>query len=122
LCNRPQTQYPQAPTVAHRWGFLFPIAANFAPFLIKKIIKKMEATKTVLTFTEASQYTGISKSYLYKLTSARKISHSKPSGKLIFFEKEELDKWLMSNKITPQQEIEDEAARYCSSNRKGGKK
>jgi len=81
----------------------------------------MEA-KTVLTFSEASQYTGISKSYLYKLTSARKISHSKPSGKLIFFEKEELDKWLLSNKITPQQEIEGQAQRYCMSNKKGGAK
>lgn len=82
----------------------------------------METSKSVLTFTEASQYTGISKSYLYKLTSARKIKHSKPTGKLIFFEKTELDRFLLSNQITTRQDIEEQATAYCMTNKKGGKK
>lgn len=82
----------------------------------------MELTKTILTFDEASKYTGMSKSYLYKLTSGRKIAHSKPSGKLIFFNKEDLDNWLLSNRVTPQVEIDQKAQAYCMSNRKGGAK
>jgi len=82
----------------------------------------MEITKSILSFDEACQYAGISHSFMYKLTSARKIEHSKPTGKLIFFEREILDNFLLSNKITTQQEIETQAQKYCMSNRKGGNK
>ena len=54
--------------------------------------------KPVLTFAEAAKFTGLSQSYLYKLTSAGKIPHYKPSGKLLFFKKEELQNWLLSNR------------------------
>ena len=37
--------------------------------------------KEVLTFDEACDYTGISRSYLYKLTASGRIPHSKPTGK-----------------------------------------
>lgn len=79
-----------------------------------------EITKNVLTFSEASEYTGMSKSTLYKLTSSRKIPHYKPNGKMVYFEREELDKWLLSNRITPQSEIEETAQVYCMGNKKGG--
>ena len=79
-------------------------------------------TKNILTFKEACNYIGISESFLYKLTSARKIEHSKPTGKLIFFKKEVLDNFLLSNTITTQQEIESEAQRYCMTTKKGGSK
>ncbi|MDD3322917.1 MAG: helix-turn-helix domain-containing protein [Paludibacter sp.] len=82
----------------------------------------MEITKKILSFDEACQYTGISKSFLYKLTSARKIEYSKPTGKLIFFEREILDNFLLSNKITTQQEIETQAQKYCMTTKKGGNK
>ena len=45
--------------------------------------------KEVLTFDETCDYTGISRSYLYKLTASGKIPHSKPNGKMLFFEKKE---------------------------------
>lgn len=50
-----------------------------------------------LTFAEACAYTGFSKSYLYKLTSAGRIPHYKPEGKRLYFDKGELDKWLLRN-------------------------
>ncbi|MEG3655832.1 helix-turn-helix domain-containing protein [Arenibacter palladensis] len=59
----------------------------------------MTAHKEVLTFEETCAYTGISRSYLYKLTSAGNIPHSKPNGKLIFFEKKKLNDWLLQNNI-----------------------
>ena len=49
--------------------------------------------------TEACQYMGIAESYLYKLTSAKKIPHYKPNGRMIYFNKQELDQWLLSNPI-----------------------
>lgn len=50
-----------------------------------------------LTFAEACAYTGFSKSYLYKLTSAGRIPHYKPEGKRLYFDKGELDRWLLRN-------------------------
>ena len=57
--------------------------------------------KKVLTMDELAQYTGLSKSYLYKLTSQKVIPHYKPNGKLVFFEREEVEKWLLSAKVEP---------------------
>ena len=61
--------------------------------------------KNVLTFDETSVYTGISKSYLYKLTSKRQIPHYKPTGKLIFFKLDELERWLLSHRIGTREEL-----------------
>ena len=55
------------------------------------------ANKEVLTLDEACQYTGISRSYMYKLTSLEKIPHSKPNGKMIYFDRKKLDSWLLRN-------------------------
>lgn len=56
------------------------------------------ATKKVLTFGEACLYMGVSESLLYKLTSAKEVPHYKPRGKMLYFNKEELDRWLLQNK------------------------
>jgi len=77
-------------------------------------------TKEVLTFDEAAQFTGLSKSYLYKLTSAQKVPHYKPSGKLVYFNRDELTAWLLQNRVQTTDEIAGQALNYC--NRKGGKK
>lgn len=47
-----------------------------------------------LNFVEAAQYLSISQSTLYKLTYQRKIPAHKPSGKLLYFFKHELDEWI----------------------------
>ena len=62
-------------------------------------------TKKVLTFTEAANYMGISKSCLYKMTMNRTIPHYKPNGKMIYFEREEIEAYLLSVRIKPQTEI-----------------
>lgn len=68
--------------------------------------------KDVLTFTEASTYTGIAKSTLYKLTSTGAVPYYKPSGKLIFFDRKELNAWLLSNRVKPREELQSEAMSY----------
>ena len=60
-------------------------------------------TEKPLTFKEARDYLGFSSSYLYKLTSLQLIPHYKPSGKVIFFSKEELRAWVYSHRILNKQ-------------------
>jgi len=76
--------------------------------------------KAVLTFDEAANYTGFSRSYLYKLTSTGKIPCYKPQGKMIFFDRIELDKWLLRNQAVSL-EIDHAASTYVTLNRKGGR-
>lgn len=57
--------------------------------------------KELLTIKEASVYLGIAKSYLYKLTSAKKIPHYKPNGKLVYFKRKELYDWAIQNQVIP---------------------
>lgn len=82
-----------------------------------KTTKEGINTKAILTFQEACAYTGFSASYLYKLTAARQIPHSKPSGKMVFFDRAELEGWLMRNRVATSAEINDKANGFC---RKGG--
>ncbi|MFI1770631.1 helix-turn-helix transcriptional regulator [Thalassobellus citreus] len=65
---------------------------------LDRLEKLLIGSKEVLTFDEACDYTGISRSYLYKLTASRKIPHSKPNGKMVFFDKKKLVDWLLQNK------------------------
>jgi len=67
------------------------------------------ATKEVLTFEDTARYTGFSKSYLYKLTSLNVIPFYKPHGKCIYFNRKELENWLLRNKNTTNEEIESQA-------------
>lgn len=48
---------------------------------------------------EACVYLGISESLLYKLTSSKEIPHYKPRGKMLYFDKTELDAWLKQNNV-----------------------
>ena len=64
---------------------------------LDRLERLLTANKEVLTFEETCDYTGISRSYLYKLTAAGNIPHCKPNGKLIFFEKRKLNEWLLQN-------------------------
>ncbi|MDA9344169.1 helix-turn-helix domain-containing protein [Algibacter sp.] len=76
---------------------------------LDRLEKLLIGHKEVLTFDEACDYTGISRSYLYKLTSSGKIPHSKPNGKMLFFEKKKLVDWLLQNNRKSKQELEAEA-------------
>ncbi|MBQ8221549.1 MAG: helix-turn-helix domain-containing protein [Bacteroidaceae bacterium] len=63
---------------------------------------KTICTKEVLTSAEVAQYMGISKSALYKLTCLGKIPHYKPTGKLCYFNRREIEEWLQSNRVFNQ--------------------
>lgn len=79
---------------------------------LDRIEKLLTAQKEVLTFEEACEYSGISRSYLYKLTSSGMIPHSKPNGKMIFFERSKLVSWLLQNKRRSEEELQAAAIQY----------
>jgi excisionase family DNA binding protein len=86
---------------------------------LDRIERLLVSNKEVFTFEETCEYTGISRSYLYKLTAAREIPHSKPNGKMIFFEKKKLNEWLLQNGRKSKMEIEDAAIKYTLKRRNG---
>ncbi len=51
-----------------------------------------------LNFNQAAEYLGFSHSYLYKLTSRKIIPCHRPTGKMLFFSKSELDDWIFTNR------------------------
>lgn len=61
--------------------------------------------KRIYTFQEGCDYCGVSTSFMYKQTSQGKIKFYKPEGKLIYFNKEDLDFWMLRN---PQSTIEEQ--------------
>jgi len=63
-----------------------------------KLKSMLLSTKDVFNLEELSIYTGFSKSYVYKLTSGGHIPYFKPNGKTVFFERKEIDSWLLTNK------------------------
>lgn len=86
---------------------------------IEKLLKEQQTMqKEVLNFNETCQYLEVSQSHLYKLTSSGSIPHYKPNGKKIYFQREELNQWLLKNRVDSQDEIETEAANYLMRNKR----
>jgi excisionase family DNA binding protein len=63
-------------------------------------------TKEIFTLEEAALYIGVSRSQMYRLTHLHLIPYYKPSGKLVFFEKAELNKWLRQDPENSDAQIE----------------
>ncbi|MBP6023930.1 helix-turn-helix transcriptional regulator [Ferruginibacter sp.] len=68
----------------------------------------------VLTFEQGCQYLGYAKSYVYKLTSAGILPYSKPNNKSIFFDREKLEDWMLSNASSSRAEKQIQAATYVN--------
>ena len=84
---------------------------------VEELEQMLFLTKNVFSFDEASKFLNLSKSYLYKLTSGNLIPHYKPQGKMLFFERADLEAWLRQNPIKTQAQIEQESQKYILSNR-----
>lgn len=61
--------------------------------------------KEIWTLDELSEYTGFSKSHVYKLMMNRQIPHYKPCGKMCFFKRHEIENWLQMNPVATNEEI-----------------
>jgi len=69
----------------------------------------MIISKNILTVDEEINYKEISQKQIYKLTSTRAIPHYKPSGRKLFFKKDEIDKWITQGRVKTQTELRDES-------------
>jgi excisionase family DNA binding protein len=82
--------------------------------------------KQALTMTDASLFTGLSKSHLYKLVCFKKIPHYKSQGgKLTYFDKTELTAWMLQCRVKTAGELDTEAANIIVAgkhSKKGGVK
>ena len=78
----------------------------------KHVLGKNLILKNVLNFNEAAIFLEVSHSHLYKLTSSGKIPFYKPNGKKIYFNRVELEEWLLRNRNETDAEIEQKAADY----------
>ena len=74
--------------------------------------------KNVLTIDDVALITGFTKGHIYRLTSGQKIPHYKPNGRTLYFKKEEIEDWMLQNKIRTNTEIESAATTYTAINKK----
>ncbi|MDV3794391.1 DNA-binding protein [Elizabethkingia anophelis] len=79
---------------------------------LNRLEKLLVGAKDILNVEELADYTGFSKSYIYKLVHSSTIPYSKPNGKTLFFEKSKIDDWLKSNYSKSDSEIKQEAQTY----------
>lgn len=67
--------------------------------------------KRALNMDEAAKFTGLSKSRLYTLVSEKQVPHYK-KGKLTYFNKKELEEWMLQDRILTKEEMEQRAAQF----------
>ena len=81
------------------------------------------AAKDALTMDDAAAYTGLSKSYLYRLVCEKKIQYYKSTGgKQNYFKKSELCDGVLKHRVSTTEEAQESAAAYCVSKPRNGKK
>lgn len=89
---------------------------NTAEFDGAKVVETMFAelqkltialNKNVLTVNELALLSGLTKGYIYNLVHHKKIPHYKSEGgKLVYFKKSEVEKWLCAKYVPTQAETE----------------
>lgn len=74
--------------------------------------------KEMLNVQELSDYIGMSTSSIYKLVYNNIIPFYKPNGKILYFDREEINTWLRQNKSQSISQLEQQALDYSFKNRK----
>ena len=85
---------------------------------IEKLIEQIQQDEKPLSLSEAAEYLDVSKSHLYKLTHKILIPFFKPNGKKIYFLTSDLRRWLLRNRQSTADEIEQEAVNFVTLNSK----
>ncbi|WP_410877850.1 helix-turn-helix transcriptional regulator [Myroides sp. DW712] len=87
---------------------------------IKLILEKLDYLeqliianhKEILSVEELEKYTGFKKSYIYHLVHYSKIPYAEPNGTYLFFQKSEINEWLLKNKYLSDNQIQEKARQY----------
>ena len=67
--------------------------------------------KSIMTVDDLSEYLGLQPSYIRKMTHNREIPYYKPNGKKLYFQREEIDEWILSSRVATAEELRSEARR-----------
>ena len=59
----------------------------------------MRIDRDIMLLPEAAEYLGLSVHGVYGLTKRKKIPFSRPSGKIIYFSRRDLEDWAMSKPV-----------------------
>jgi excisionase family DNA binding protein len=77
--------------------------------LLQEILSQLKSLNTCnkefLSFSQACDYLDLSASFLYKMTSDRKLPFYVPNGKKIYFKKADLDSWITRKRLDTTEEI-----------------
>jgi len=94
------------------------IMSEFAE--LKKLV--LLGCKNVLNVSDLSILTGLSPSFIYKKVMNREIPFYKsPGGKLTYFDKSEIENWMLHCRVATNDELTSEAATYCATSNKSKK-
>lgn len=61
--------------------------------------------KRVLTVEDVALLSGVTKRTVYRMTNANRIPYYRPNGKEIYFDREEVERWLLSNRHATDAEL-----------------
>lgn len=83
--------------------------------ILKRIEQRLNAgEKKVLTVNEVAEMLHLSADRVYKLAAANEIPHYRNKCRRLWFDKEELEKWMRAERVTPDYELMDKAAEYTA--------
>ncbi|HAN77065.1 MAG TPA: DNA-binding protein [Bacteroidales bacterium] len=85
---------------------------------LDRLEKLLQTNKEIIGMDELVEYTGLAKSYIYKLTASRDIPHYRPNGKILYFKKSQIDEWMLRNRIKTNAEIEENLSDYLKPKKK----
>ena len=80
-----------------------------------EVRKALDQKKDLMKIEEASEFLGLSKSYIYKKTMTGEIPFYRPLGKVLYFEKTALVDWIRSHPSRPKQELATAVSQYVDS-------
>jgi len=79
---------------------------------------EQSSKSNLLNVSKLSEFLGLSRSTIYKLTMGRRIPYFK-RGKFIYFDEEEIIEWIKLRRVKTIDEIEGEALNYLIRSKKG---
>ena len=71
-----------------------------------------QTIKKTLLIADVATMTGMSKSYIYRLTCTNQIPHYKPNGKHLYFDRAEVEAWMKRGKVQTNAEAAQIATKY----------
>lgn len=85
--------------------------------ILSMILAKIDEIGSVnrseyMKFKDACSYLGVTKTQLYRLMYERQITYSKPSGKITYFKKSDLDDYLTRNTVPSLASVSGMASDY----------